>query len=98
MGYRYCEFKVVTPNMEEDLANVYRSYNNALLADGVKGLACLDVRPTTLGEKLDYISLIPARCHVSSVEVYENGSANYFVRNHLEEVVGVLVFRTLTDL
>lgn len=98
MGYRYCEFKLVTPEMPEDLANVYRSYNNSVLADGVKGLGCLDVRPTTLGEKLDCISLIPARCHVSSVEVYENGAANYFVRNYLEEVIGVLVFRPLTGL
>lgn len=98
MGYRYCEFKRVTPEMETDLANFYRGYNNSLLADGVKGIHCIDVRPTTLGEKIDYISFIPAHCHVTIVELYENGAANYFVRNHLEEVIGVLVYRPLTGL
>lgn len=98
MGYRYCEFKNVTEDMPEELANAYRLFNNTLMAEGVRGLACLDVRPTTLGEKIDMLSFIPAGCHVSSVEVYENGAANYRVRNQLEKVIGVLTFRPLTDI
>lgn len=97
MGYRYREFKVVTEDMIDDLANVYREYNRSLLADGVKGVGCLDSRAPHLWERIDLISYIPSRCHISHVEMYENGAANYFVRNHLEKQIGVLTYRPLTN-
>jgi hypothetical protein len=96
MGYRYRDYKIVTEDMAIEEANQNRAYNNDLLRNGVVGLPCLDIRPTYLWEKVDLISFVPAGCHVSSVELYEDGSANYFVRNSLEKVIGVLLYRPLT--
>ena len=68
------------------------AYNRALLADGVKGVECTDVRSATSGETMDYMQFCPWGTHFGTVEVYENGARNMFVRNDEEKVIGV--FRT----
>lgn len=97
MPFRYQPFKVITKEMTDEDAFPCMQFNRRILAEGVKGLACLDVRPVTRGERLDYEQFAPADCMLSSVEVYEDGSMNIFVRNKLSYIqVGVIIVRPLT--
>ena len=98
MPFKYQPFKVVTNEMSDKEAFPYMQYNRSILAEGVKGLACLDVRPVTRGERLDYEQFAPAGCMLTSVEIYEDGSMNIFVRDKLRYLpVGVITVRPLIE-
>jgi hypothetical protein len=65
------KFFTITPDIKT---------NGEALAEGVKGVSCLEARRPTLGEIIDYTPFIPWGCFLSSVEVYANGARNFYVR------------------
>ena len=94
MPFRYIPFKVVTDEMTDEEAFHFIQYNRHLFGIELKGVACLDIRPVTRGERLDYEQFVPSGCMLTSVEIYENGSMNIFVRDKLHYyAVGVIVVR-----
>jgi hypothetical protein len=84
------KFFTITPDIKT---------NGEALAEGVKGVSCLEARRPTLGEIIDYTPFIPWGCFLSSVEVYANGARNFYVRKTDGEQVkvGYLILRPLTD-
>ena len=67
--------------------------NGNVLAEGVRGVTCLEGRKTTFGERMDYIPFLPLGCGLSSVEVYANGARNFYVKNEDDKTVGYLIIR-----
>jgi hypothetical protein len=94
--FKYNPFRIVTDETPEGEANCNRVYNNALLSDGVKGLKCVNSRPPTNGERIDYETYCPYGSMLTWCEMYENGSANFYVREKLSgSVIGVLTIRPM---
>lgn len=94
MPFRYKPFKVVTYEMTDEEAYPRMLYNRSILAEDVKGLACLDVRPVTRGERLDYEQFAPAGCMLTGVEVYEDGTMNIYVRDKKHYyIVGIITVK-----
>jgi hypothetical protein len=94
--FNYRPFKISDQNTskEESLENI--RYNLSILRDGVTKLACLDVRPCSRGERMDYQPFAPVGCYVNTVEIYENGAMNIFVRNnYTDQVFGVISVRPM---
>ena len=85
MPFRYHE---LTPDIKS---------NGEILAEGVRGISCTELRAPTLGEIIDYTPFIPWGCFLSSVEVYANGARNFHVRRTAGEQIkmGYLIFRPL---
>jgi len=71
-----------------------KSANRQALADGVRGLKCIEVRPVTWDEEMALLeSVTVPGAWVSSVEVYDNGSMNAYVRTGPGPAVGFVQVR-----
>lgn len=95
MPFNYKEFQIVT---EEENGTpegcAKQDANCAILADGVKGLGCIDIRKPSRYEIDEYAFVIPVRSIMSSVEVFEDGSMNIFVRDpDGKQTIGVVRVR-----
>jgi hypothetical protein len=73
--------------------------NGDTLAEGVRGISCVEVRKPTDGERLDYTPFLPWGCFLSSVEVYANGARNFYVRAMYDNgaTAGYLIIRPLEE-
>lgn len=71
--------------------------NVKILAEGVKGKACLENRPTTKWEKEYYGEFCPVGSIPSWVEIYEDGSMNIAVKNLFikERIIGAIIVRPM---
>lgn len=94
--FRYAEFKVVNKNDSIDAQCEARAYNRSLLAENIKGIPCVDIRLVGKNEEVFYSQFIPFNCHIYTVEEYENGALNLFVRDMENKVVGVVLSRPLS--
>jgi len=95
MPFKYVKVaETLLPN--GDYSHEAQMLNNAVLREGVR--SCTGSRFPTFGEKQNYTQFIPWGCFLSSVEVYDNGAKNFFVKeNHTDKIVGYLVYRPLGE-
>ena len=94
--FKYQPFQLIeTTETSEDVEKM-RIYNRSILADGVIGVTCLEARPVTRGERLDYEQFAPAGSMLSFAEIYANGAKNFYVRTKLEyKQIGVITVRPM---
>jgi hypothetical protein len=94
--FRYQAFEFAKENMSLDEKHEMLGYNRGILAAGVEGVECIDVREPSRGERLDYEQFAPHGSMLSSVEVYANGAMNIYVRSKLlVYVIGVITVRPM---
>jgi hypothetical protein len=94
--FKYQAFEFAKDGMTLDEKHEMLGYNRGILAAGVEGVECLEVREPTRGERLDYEHFAPYGSMLSSVEVYANGALNIFVRSKLlVYVIGVITVRPM---
>lgn len=67
--------------------------NKDMLADGVKGLKCTEVRKTLPSEWAIIREAVPNASSGGGVEVYEDGSMNLFFRIHTDNATGFVRVR-----
>lgn len=102
MKIKYTEF-ILTPDTDGvNITDTARRHNGAVLAEGLKGIPCISVtkdKPEDIAfvkkHFPNFDSLVPAGTWIGTIEWYENGSMNMFVKNSFEygKSIGVITIR-----
>lgn len=93
--FSYHPFKPLINGMPGVEAVENQAYNRTLLRGDLEGVARLETRPSTAGERMDYTPFIPWGAHLSTVEVYEDGSKNIFVQDSFNDAIGAILVRPM---
>jgi hypothetical protein len=94
----YKKLNIITPLIEGTQTEIeWLDENVHILAEGVKGLACLETREPTAWEKSYYGEFCPVGCVPSWVELYENGAMNIAVKSTFikQRVIGAILVRPM---